>query len=45
MDGGKVKWRAGRHLRICGNGGTANVHLEKRKRRIKEDVASEKERL
>lgn len=41
MDGGKVEWRAGGHLCICGNGGTENVRLEKRKRRIKEGMASE----
>lgn len=33
--------RAGEHLCICGNGGTENVPLAKRKRRIKKDMASE----
>lgn len=41
MDRGKVESRAGGHLCICGNGGTENVPLAKRKRRIKKDMASE----
>lgn len=34
------RWSGGQEG-ICGNGGIENVHLEKRKRRIKEDMASE----
>lgn len=41
MDGGKVEWRAGGHWRICGNGCTKNAHLEKSKKQINEDMASE----
>lgn len=41
MDGGKVEWRAGGHWRICSNGCTENAHLEKSKKQINEDMASE----
>lgn len=34
------RWSGGQEG-ICGNGGTENVHLEKRKRQIKEDMPSE----